>query len=144
MRVSKVQVTGDIIITGCSIMEKAFKPGLVFLEGQFPDNQIKKWLLGLILIDKKTYKLELPISNPYKFVTSTAEYRIDYSELAVNSQSNITLKINIKELIDSLKGGLAADKDNLHIDNTSFMEEFINVAIKKLKDTNEYNSIQPT
>jgi hypothetical protein len=144
MRVSKVQVTGDINIASCPVIEKAFKPGLVFLEGQFPDNQIKKWLLDLMLIDKKIYKLELPISNPYKSVTSTVEYRIDYSELAVNNQSNITLKINIKELIDSLKGGLTADKDNLYIDNTSFMEEFINVAIKKLKDTNEYNSIQST
>ena len=89
-----------------------------------------------------SHRLKLPIEDPYGD-TNYHEYVIKYDELKVVDVSSFKLKINTKELLDSLKNSLNCQHEsNIIKDNTEFMTEFISNAITSVKthhnkDTNE-------
>jgi len=137
-----VLVTGDIDIEGRTVVENAFKPGLTFLQGKFEASQIKKWILELEFIKKEIHKLRIPIIDPYACVVQNTDFRIDYKKLSIVEEGDIYLRVNIPELLGSLKGSLRDNRDNdLVLDNTSFMMDFINEGIKKIKQSKDNNEL---
>ncbi len=133
----RVAVTGDIIIQGQACLEKAFKPALAFLEGYFTEKEIKKWILTLEFLVERHDKLKLHIDDPYQR-TSYGEYVILYDSLKIQ-ESQYQFTMNIKELLDRLKVSLIEPKPEVMLDNTTFMQEFIDATIKNLKDQDEFS-----
>ena len=135
---SRVGVTGDIHVEGRPPEESVFRPGLIFLEGQFTLSQIKRWLLRLELIGDNFYKLRIPINNPY-LGTDHGEFLIKYEDLKIKTESEYQVSINLPELRKSLKAALEFDNGMLLQDNTSFMKEIFDLGIQRIEDQHESN-----
>jgi hypothetical protein len=130
------QVMGDIDISGRTPVEKAFRPSLIFLQGNLHKGLINELILNLSL--DQEYQLKIPLTEEYALKTGYGEYVVEYNKLKRTKFSDHTLKINTPELLVSLSQskGQAINND-IAKDNTEFLIDLFEFTLKTIKDKNE-------
>ena len=132
------QVTMDLQIYGMTTMQKAFRPGMAFIEGNIPSALLNELYLNLTFNQLDDAGLEFDITDPYLQCVNN-EYSINYTDLAIDpDDSMFTGKIDHRELLVSL--GTAkerAPKERLVYDQSKFIIDFLELSLKKLKENNE-------
>ena len=131
------KITGDIDIHGKTPMEKAWRPSLLFLEGNLNHDLINRIILTISLTGLD--RISVPLTEDYAFQTGYGEYIVEYNKLKMCNFSDHTLSINTKELIENLMVSKNSESKSLFKDNSIFLETILESTLKKIKDNNEFN-----
>ncbi len=135
---SNFQVTGDINISGSCKIKKAFKPSLLFLEGNLPDSLLNELYLKLTFINKEVDRIHVPLIDNYAEQMGYGEYVTHHHKLKCTSVSDHTLSMSIHEILENVRVAKNTPIDkNIIQDNSEFLIDFFERALKNIKVKND-------
>jgi len=122
----KIQCLVDIEfkkLSGFDSIGQAFKPGLLFIEGNLPLDMINKTMLDITLKNSSEQLFDkvirIPITDPYIGRNSTTA--IDYSNIQIIDKSNIFISIKLGYFLEALARAKDCPGMDIVLDNSSLL-----------------------
>lgn len=139
---SHFQITGSIDVPHKTLLEKAFAPSLVFLEGNISKSYAKRVYLKLMLLPKDIVKLIVPINKDYFEEMVYGDCVIHYDKLEVADHSEYTLVINISEALSQLEEYLNDTRSNKKLikDTSQFIMDVFDRSLETIEIINPYRN----